>query len=99
MKRTIFILFLLSTVFSGFSQTVKLQVYPEILKQKIQSIGGNYCQANYTDNAWDAIGEATLKDFKPGYVRLALPLEFRRTAYETYKGAKIVEQPAVVTLL
>ena len=99
MKRAIFILFLLSTVFFGFSQTVKLQVYPEILKQKIQSIGGNYCQANYTDNAWDAIGEATLKDFKPGYVRLALPLEFRRTAYETYKGAKIVEQPAVVTLL
>jgi hypothetical protein len=99
MKRTIFILFLLSTVFSGLSQTVKIQVYPEMLKQKIVSIGGNYCQANYTNNAWDAIGEATLNDFRPGNVRLALPLEFRRTDYTAYKGSKIVEQPAVITLL
>lgn len=99
MKRTIFILFLLSTVFYGFSQTVKIQVYPEMLKQKIQSIGGNYCQANYTNNAWDVIGEATLKELKPSYVRLALPLEFTRTEYEVYKGSRIVEQPAVITLL
>ena len=81
------------------SQTIKVNVYPEILKQKIQSIGGNYCQANYTNNAWDAIGEATLKDFKPSHVRLALPLEFRGVEYSAYKGSKIVEQPAVISLL
>jgi len=100
MKRNLISFFLLLAMnFAGMSQTVKVQVYSEILKQKIQSIGGNYCQANYTDNAWDAIGEATLKDFKPGYVRLALPLEFRRVDYAAYKGSKIVEQPAVITLL
>ncbi len=98
-KSTLTFLLLFSLISLSYSQTVKLQVYPEMLKQKIQSIGGNYCQANYTDNAWDAIGEATLKDFKPGYVRLALPLEFRRVDYTAYKGTKIVEQPAVITLL
>jgi hypothetical protein len=82
-----------------FSQTVKVQVYPEILKQKIVSIGGNYCQANYTNDAWDAIGEATLKDFKPSHVRLALPLEFRDLDYSAYKGSKIVDEPSVITLL
>ena len=82
-----------------FSQSVKIQVYPEMPKQKIQSIGGNYCQANYTDHAWDAIGEATLKDLKPSHVRLALPLEFRRLNYSAYKGSKIVEQPTVISLL
>jgi hypothetical protein len=76
-----------------------VQVYPEILKQKIESIGGNYCQANYTNHAWDAIGEATLNDFKPSHVRLALPLEFRNMEYSAYKGSKIVEQPTVISLL
>lgn len=76
-----------------------MQVYPEILKQKIESIGGNYCQANYTNYAWDAIGEATLKDFSPSHVRLALPLEFRRLDYSAYKGSKIVEQATVISLL
>lgn len=94
---TLFLLFYFS-VFC-FSQTVKVQVYPEILKQKIESIGGNYCQANYTNHAWDAIGEATLNDFKPSHVRLALPLEFRDMEYSAYKGNKIVEQPTVISLL
>ena len=98
-KNFISFLLLLALVNAGFTQTVKVQVYPEILKQKIESIGGNYCQANYTNNAWDAIAEATLKDFKPGYVRLALPLEFRHTEYAVFKGNKIIEQPAVITLL
>ncbi len=100
MKKSILTLILpFALVFYGFSQTVKLQVYPEILKQKIVSIGGNYCQANYTNHAWDAIGEATLTDLKPSHVRLALPLEFRRMDYSEYKGSKIVEQPTVITLL
>ncbi|MCF6356530.1 MAG: hypothetical protein L3J54_01880, partial [Draconibacterium sp.] len=81
------------------SQTVEIKVYPEILKQKIVSIGGNYCQANYTNSAWDAIGEATLDDFRPSHVSLALPLQFRDLDYVKYKGEKIVEQPAVISLL
>ncbi|HRX12811.1 MAG TPA: hypothetical protein P5210_14215, partial [Draconibacterium sp.] len=99
MKKLIFIIFLAFTFQTCFSQSVKVQVYPEIPKQKIESIGGNYCQANYTDHAWDAIGETTLKDFKPSHVRVALPLEFRRKDYSEYKGSKIVEQPTVISLL
>jgi hypothetical protein len=98
-KSTITILALIFTIQTIFSQTVKVQVYPEILKQKIESIGGNYCQANYTNDAWDAIGEATLNDFKPSHVRLALPLEFRDLDYSAYKGSKIVDEPSVITLL
>ena len=98
-KSIIIILSLAFTFQTCFSQSVKVQVYPEILKQKIESIGGNYCQANYTDHAWDAIGETTLKDFKPSHVRVALPLEFRRMDYSAYKGSNIVEQPTVISLL
>jgi hypothetical protein len=98
-KLTIPFLALIFAIQTSFSQTVKVQVYPEILKQKIESIGGNYCQANYTNHAWDAIGEATLKDFSPSHVRLALPLEFRRLDYSAYKGSKIVEQATVISLL
>lgn len=98
-KTTITILALVFALQTSFSQPVKVQVYPEILKQKIESIGGNYCQANYTNHAWDAIGEATLKDFSPSHVRLALPLEFRSLEYSAYKGSKIVEQASVISLL
>lgn len=98
-KSTLALLIILAFGISSFSQNVKIQVYPEFLKQKIQSIGGNYCQANYTNNAWDKIGESTLTDFKPSHVRMALPLEFRRLNYSEYKGSKIVEQPTVISLL
>ncbi|WP_372949070.1 hypothetical protein [Mariniphaga sp.] len=81
-----------------FSQSVKIKIYPEIEQQKIVSIGGNYCQANYTDNAWDAVGELTLREFRPSHVRLALPLQFREQNYSTYKAEKINEQPVIVTL-
>jgi hypothetical protein len=94
---TFVLLLVLSTL--GISQTVKMQVYPEILKQKIQSIGGDYCQANYTNNAWDAIGEATLREFRPGCVRVALPLQFQRLKYDDYKGEKLLQQPTVISLL
>jgi hypothetical protein len=81
------------------SQPVNIKVFPEIPQQKIVSIGGNYCQANYTSNAWDAVGEATLTEFRPSHVRLALPLQFRGQEYATYKGSAINLQPAVVSLL
>jgi hypothetical protein len=80
-------------------EKVSVKVFPEIKKQKIQSIGGNYCQARLTNNAWDDIGEATLKQFKPGNVRVALPLKFRREEYANFKGSRIVEQPLVISLL
>ncbi len=80
-------------------QPVKIKIYPELSRQKIVSIGGNYCQANYTNNAWDAVGEATLSEFRPTHVRLALPLQFRGQDYATYKGSAINLQPAVVSLL
>jgi hypothetical protein len=89
----------LLTALTLLSQPTRITVFPEIRHQEIISIGGNYCQANYTDNAWDAVGEATLSEFRPSHVRLALPLQFRGKDYETYKGARINQQPAVVTLL
>lgn len=84
---------------TSFSQHSEIKVYPNVLKQKVISIGGNYCQANYTDNAWDEIGEATLKEFRPSHVRLALPLQFRGMKYEEYKGNKIIQEASVITLL
>jgi len=93
---------LVLTLFAGknsFSQTATVKIYPEILKQKIVSVGGNYCQANYTNNAWDAIGEATLEEFRPSHVRVALPLQFKDLSYDEYRGKKIVKQPSVITLL
>ena len=101
MKKLQSFLFALTTLLVSeqcFSQPVIIKIYPEIEQQKIISIGGNYCQANYTGNAWDAVGEVTLKEFRPSHVRLALPLQFRGQDYSTYKGEKINEQTAVVTL-
>lgn len=83
----------------GHTQITKIDVYPEILKQKIISVGGNYCQANYSDNAWDDIGEVTLREFNPSHVRMALPLQFRGMKYEEYRGKKIVQETSVITLL
>lgn len=97
--KTIFlvVLILFNSVLS-FSQVVKLQVYPEMKRQTMVSIGGNYCQANYTGNAWDLPGEATLREFRPGYVRVALPLQFRDLPYADYSGEKINNQKAVISL-
>ena len=82
-----------------FSQTTVVKIYPELKKQKIVSIGGNYCQANYTGSAWDKVGEVTLEEFRPSHVRVALPLQFRDTKYSQYKGDKILQQPVIVSLL
>ena len=94
----ILVLILFSSAIFG-QEKVAVKVYPEIKRQKIQSVGGNYCQTRLTNSAWDAIGEQTLKEFKPGFVRVALPLQFRRDDYANYKGNRIVEQPLVISLL
>ena len=93
----IFLIMFSSVLFGQVKVSVK--VYPEIKRQKIESVGANYCQTRLTNSAWDAIGEQTLKEFKPGFVRVALPLSFRRENYENYKGNKIVGQPLVISLL
>jgi hypothetical protein len=93
-----FPMILFSFVVSG-QEKVSVKVFPEIKRQKIISVGGNYCQTRLTNSAWDAIGEQTLKEFKPGFVRVALPLQFRRDHYANYKGIKIVEQPLVISLM
>jgi len=78
---------------------VKVKVYPELERQKIVSVGGDYCQARLTNSAWDNIGEETLKQFHPGNVRVALPLRFRGQAYSSYKGEAITKQPLVISVL
>jgi len=91
-------LILLSSIVFA-QEKVSVKVFPDIKKQKIQSIGGNYCQARLTNSAWDNIGEETLKQFKPGFVRVALPLHFRNKEYSEYKGDKITGQPLVISVL
>lgn len=81
------------------AQKVNIQVYPEIKKQVIQSIGANYAQANYTDHAWDVIGEYTLREFQPSHVRVALPMKLRGKDYEQYMGEKFTKQPIVIKVL
>jgi hypothetical protein len=100
--KTVFLSFITFLLFSSLvftQEIVSVKVFPEIKRQKIQSIGGNYCQARLTNSAWDAIGEATLKEFKPGFVRVALPLKLRNEEYRNYKGNKITEQPLVISVL
>lgn len=94
-----FVVVALLLAFPAFAQKAKIQVYPEIKKQVIQSIGGNYCQANYSSHAWDAIGEATLKEFRPSHVRVALPIKLRDMAFNDYRGEKYTRQPLVIEVL
>lgn len=93
------LVFLIVSQISVLSQNPVIKVFPEIKRQTIKSIGGNYCQANYTNNAWDEVGEATLEEFRPSHVRLALPLQFRDLDYEEYKGEKLIEHPTIISLL
>lgn len=98
LKCTVVFMLLLSVVPIA-AQKAKVRIYPEIRKQIIQSIGGNYCQANYTNHAWDAIGEATLKEFRPTHVRVALPMKLRDRSLNDYRGEKYTKQPLVVEVL
>ncbi|MGE5395316.1 MAG: hypothetical protein ACM3P1_11260 [Candidatus Saccharibacteria bacterium] len=95
---------LLLTLFLGISgttlaQKASIQVYPEIKRQVIQSVGGNYCQSTYTAHAADAIGEETLREFRPSHVRVALPMKLRNIPFEQYRGAAYTRQPLVVEVL
>jgi len=101
-NKTVILSFLTSILFSSMvlgQERVSVKVFPDIKRQKIQCIGGNYCQARLTNSAWDAIGEATLREFKPGSVRVALPLRLWKEDYKNYKGDKICEQPLVISVL
>ena len=84
---------------SAFAQKTTVQIFPEVKKQIIRSIGGNYCQANYSDHAADAIGHETLREFKPTHVRVALPMRLRKTPFQDYRGANYTSQPLVIEVL
>jgi len=81
------------------AQNASVQIYSEIKRQVIHSIGGNYCQANYSPHASDAIGDETLREFRPAYVRVALPMRLRNIKFENYRGEKYIRQPIVVEVL
>jgi hypothetical protein len=90
---------LLFTGFTGltvFAQKAAVHIYPDVKRQIIQSVGGNYCQANYAAHAWDAIGGETLKELRPSHVRVALPLRLNKMNYADYKGAKFIQQPLII---
>lgn len=76
-----------------------VKIFPKKKKQKIISIGGNYCQANYKEDAWDMVGQKTLVDFKPSHVRVAIPLQFKGVDYTIYKGKRILKQATVISLV
>lgn len=76
-----------------------VKIFPESMKQKIISVGGNYPQANYKGDAWDLVGEKTLEEFKPSHVRVAIPLQFKGVDYNVYKGRRILKQQAVISLV
>lgn len=84
---------------AAFAQKATVQIFPEVKKQIIQSIGGNYCQANYSEHAADAIGNETLREFKPTHVRVALPMRIRRTPFQDYRGKQYTSQPIVIEVL
>ncbi len=96
---TIFILYLILIVSTAFAQKASVQIFPEIKRQVIKSIGGNYCQANYSQHAADAIGDETLKQFRPTHVRVALPMRLRNANFEDYRGVNYTKQPLVVEVL
>ena len=102
MNRQFTIIFIFLTEFiSPFvsAQNASVRIYSEIKQQVIQSIGGNYCQANYSPHASDAIGDETLREFRPAYVRVALPMRLRNIKFENYRGEKYIRQPIVVEVL
>ena len=93
---TIIFLYLILIVSTAFAQKATVQIYPEIKRQAIKSIGGNYCQANYSAHAADAIGDETLREFRPTHVRVALPMRLRNAKFEDYRGENYTKQPLVL---
>ncbi|MDP3433628.1 MAG: hypothetical protein Q8T04_11770 [Bacteroidota bacterium] len=96
---TIIFLSLILIVSTAFAQKATVKIYPEIKRQVIKSIGGNYCQANYSQHAADAIGDETLREFRPTHVRVALPMRLRNAKFEDYRGVNYTKQPLVVEVL
>lgn len=96
---TIIFLYLILIVSTAFAQKATVQIYPEIKRQAIKSIGGNYCQANYSAHAADAIGDETLREFRPTHVRVALPMRLRNAKFEDYRGENYTKQPLVLEVL
>ncbi|HAQ18175.1 MAG TPA: hypothetical protein DCR40_02960 [Prolixibacteraceae bacterium] len=93
------LIFCLILGFSGFAQKASVKIFPEIKKQLIKSIGGNYCNANYTPHAEDAVGNETLREFRPTHVRVALPMRLRNAKFEDYRGDNFTKQPLVTEVL
>lgn len=81
------------------AQKASIRIFPEIKRQVIQSVGGNYCQSIYTSHAADAIGNETLHEFRPTHVRVALPMKLRNIPFEQYRGEAYTRQPLVVEVL
>jgi hypothetical protein len=96
---TIIFLSFILIVSTAFAQKATVKIYPEIKRQVIKSIGGNYCQANYSQHAADAIGDETLREFRPTHVRVALPMRLRNAKFEDYRGVNYTKQPLVVEVL
>ncbi|MDP3915950.1 MAG: glycoside hydrolase family 30 beta sandwich domain-containing protein [Bacteroidota bacterium] len=96
---TIIFLSLILIVSTAFAQKATVKIYPEIKRQVIKSIGGNYCQANYSQHAADAIGDETLREFRPTHVRVALPMRLRNAKFEDYRGENYTKQPLVLEVL
>jgi len=104
MKTNQLIMLLFAVLFSfcgaeAYAQKATVQIFPEVKHQIIRSIGGNYCQANYSEHAADAIGNETLREFKPNHVRVALPMRIRKTPFQDCRGTKYTSQPLVIEVL
>ena len=104
MKTNQLTMFLIAMLFSfcgaeSFAQKSTVQIFPEVKQQIIRSIGGNYCQANYSEHASDAIGNETLREFRPDHVRVALPMRMKKTPFLDYRGKNFTNQPIVIEVL
>lgn len=94
-------LILLLLAFGGAVQAQKatVQIFPQVKRQVMKSVGGNYCQSTYTAHAADAIGNETLREFRPTHVRVALPMKLRNISFADYRGASYTKQPLVMEVL
>lgn len=98
-QNLLLIALLLTGFFNSNSQHTTLHLDPSIKFQAIRSIGGNYCNANYTPHAYDSIGDYTLHEFKPSHVRVALPLKIKNKSFKEYRGNKYLKQYIVIEVL
>ena len=57
------------------ARPVTVEIDPQKKYQEIESIGGNYAQANYTKDAQDAVGVFALQHLQATHVRVPIPLK------------------------